>query len=188
MISLKEKYRKEVIPTMMEKFGYKNRMAVPKIEKVVVNIGFGRVVAEKTSKERKKFSEAILDDISLIVGQRPVLTKARKSISGFKTRQGMPIGAKVVLRRKRMYDFLERLISITLPRSRDFGGIKASAFDKGGNLTLGIKEHISFPEILLEKSKQIFSLEMTVVTTAREQDKGLKLLKLMGFPIKVESK
>ena len=188
MISLKEKYRKEVILAMMEKFGYKNRMAVPKIEKVVVNIGFGRIVSGKTSKERQKFSEAILGDISLIVGQQPVLTKARKSISGFKTRQGMPIGAKVILRRKRMYDFLERLIGITLPRSREFSGIKASAFDKEGNVTLGIKEHISFPEILPEKSKQIFSLEITVVTTARKQDRGLELLKLMGFPIKTESK
>ena len=120
MISLKEKYRKEVIPAMMEKFEYKNRMAVPKIEKVVVNIGFGRVVVEKTSKERKKFSEAILDDISLIVGQRPVLTKARKSISGFKTRQGMPIGAKVVLRRKRMSGFisLQKLFSNSINASK----------------------------------------------------------------------
>jgi large subunit ribosomal protein L5 len=145
MLHLKDKYNKEVIPKMMEKFGYKNAMVVPKIEKVVVNTGFGRLISGKTSQEQKKIFNSILGDLSLIVGQKIVLTKARKSISGFKVREGMPVGAKVTLRKKRMNDFLERLIHIVLPRSRDFRGISQNSFDKEGNLTLAIKEHITFP-------------------------------------------
>jgi large subunit ribosomal protein L5 len=185
MIGLKEKYQKETIPFMKKKFGYKSYMAVPKIEKVVVNVGFGRMIAGKSSDETKKIINSIVNDLGLITGQKAVLTKARKSISGFKLRAGVPVGVKVTLRRKKMFDFLERLIHITLPRSRDFGGIKLSSFDKKGNLTLAIKEHISFPEILPEKTKQIFSLEITTVTNARNQERGIELLKSMGFPIKV---
>ncbi len=181
---LKEKYNTEVIPAMMEKFGYKTKMAVPKIEKVVVNVGFGKMVSGKTADERKKILDTISNDLALITGQRPVITKARKSISGFKIRRGSPVGASVTLRKRKMFDFLERLIHITLPRSRDFAGIKPSSFDKEGNLTIPIKEHISFPEILPEKAKRIFSLEVTVVTTARSKEEGLELLRLMGFPIK----
>ena len=184
MISLKEKYKKEVLSGMKEKFGYKSNMAVPKIEKVVINIGFGRIISGKTSDERKKIINSFLNDLTLITGQRPVLTKARKSISGFKIRSGVPIGIMVTMRRKRMYDFLERLIHITLPRSRDFSGIRQTSFDKGGNLTIAIKEHISFPEIMPEKVKQISSLEITIVTTAKEREQGLELLRLIGFPIK----
>jgi len=181
---LPEKYKREAIPQMMEKFGYKNIMAVPKIEKVVVNTGFGRLIADKTSQEQKKIFEAILEDFSLITGQRPVLTRAKKSISGFKIRQGLPIGAQVTLRGERMFDFLERLINIGLPRSRDFQGIDSKSFDKKGNLTIAIREHITFPEILIEKAKNIFGLEITVVTTAKKKEEGIELLKLLGFPIK----
>jgi len=184
MLRLKEKYQKEVIPAMMEKFGYRNEMAVPKIKKVVVNTGFGRLVAGKTSEEQKKLETAILEDLALISGQRPILKGAKKSISGFKIRKGMPVGAQVTLRGKRMQDFLERLIHIALPRSRDFRGIAASSFDKEGNLTVAIKEHIAFPEISPEKVKNIFGLEITVVTTAKSREEGIELLKLLGFPIK----
>jgi large subunit ribosomal protein L5 len=184
MISLKERYKKEAIPKMKEKFGLKNDWAVPKIEKAVINIGFGKMVAGKTSEERKKIIKAISDDLALISGQKSVLTKARKSISGFKIRKGLEVGIAVLLRKKRMFDFLERLVNITLPRSRDFSGIKSSSFDKSGNLTLSIKEHIAFPEISPEKIKSIFSLEITIVTTAKEKEQGIELLRLMGFPIK----
>ncbi len=183
MIRLQEKYKKEVIPAMMEKFGYKNIMAVPRVKKVVINTGFGRIVALKTSDEQKKIYTAILDDLSLISGQRPVLTKAKKSIAGFKIREGMAIGAMVTLRGKKMYDFIEKLINIALPRSRDFRGIDAKSFDKEGNLTLAIKEHIVFPEVSPEKAKTIFGLEITVVTNAKERDEGIELLRIMGFPI-----
>ena len=183
ILKLKEKYQKEVIPAMMEKFGYKNKMAAPKIEKVVINTGFGRLVAGKTSDEQKKIQDAIFEDLTLICGQRPVLTRAKKSISSFKIREGMPVGVKATLRGKKMNDFLERLIHIVLPRSRDFRGIAAESFDKERNLTIGIREHIAFPEISPEKAKNIFGLEITVVTTAKTHEEGLELLKLLGFPI-----
>jgi large subunit ribosomal protein L5 len=181
---LKEKYAKEVIPAMQEKFGYKSPMAVPKIEKVVINTGFGREISGKTSEEQKKIQDSILQDLSLISGQKPILTKAKKSISGFKIKKGQVIGAVVTLRKKKMFDFLERLIHIALPRVRDFRGIKVSSFDKRGNLTIGLPEHIVFPEILPEKAKNIFGLEITIVTTARKREEGLELLRLLGFPIK----
>ena len=184
MLRLRERFEKEVIPEMMKKLGYKNKMTVPNIEKVVINAGFGRLISEKTSEEQKKIYEAILNDLSLICGQKPILTRAKKSISGFKTRQGMPIGAMVVLRRKKMYDFLERFIHIGLPRSRDFRGIDPKSFDKEGNLTIGIKEHITFPEISPERAKNIFGFEITIVTTAKNREEGLELLKLLGFPLK----
>lgn len=184
MLKLRGKYNTEAVPKMMEKFGYKNKMDVSEIEKTIVNTGFGRLVAGKSSEEQKKICEAILNDLSLITGQRPILTKAKKSISGFKTKMGLPIGAMVTLRGKRMYDFLERLIYIALPRSRDFQGIDAKSIDKGGNLTIGVKEHISFPEILPERAKNIFGLEITVVTNAKSREEGIELLRLMGFPIK----
>lgn len=184
MLRLSEKYIKEAIPQMMEKFGYKNRMAVPKIEKAIINIGFGKLISGKTAEEQKKIRETISEDLKLISGQKPILRKAKESISVFKTRKGLPIGMMVTLRRKRMYDFLERLIHIALPRSRDFQGIDPKSFDKKGNLTVGLKEQISFPEILPEKARNIFGLEITVVVTARSQREGIELLKLIGFPIK----
>ncbi len=184
IIKLKEKYIKEVIPAMMEKFGYKNRMAVPKIQKVVINTGFGRMIVGKTSEEQKKIYKLVLDDLSLICAQKPVLTKAKKSISGFKTRQGMSIGAKITLRGRKMYDFLERVIHIAIPRFRDFRGIDLKSFDKQGNLTIAVKEHIVFPEVSSEKAKNIFGFEITVVTTAKNREQNIELLRLLGFPIK----
>lgn len=181
---LQEKYKKEIAPEIMKKYGYKNIMAVPKIEKAVINSGFGRQVVGKTNDEQKKIAAAIADDLATICGQRPVLTKAKKAISTFKTRQGMVIGAAATLRGKKMYDFIERFIAIALPRSRDFRGIDSKAFDKKGNLTYGIKEHIIFPEISPEKSKSIFGFEVTIATTAKTKEEGINLLKAMGFPIK----
>lgn len=180
---LAEKYNTEAVPEMMKKFGYSNKMAVPKIEKVIVNTGFGREVASKTSEEQKKFIDFILQELGLICGLRAVKTLAKKSIASFKIRQGMPIGAKVTLRGKKMTDFLERLIHLALPRTRDFKGIDQKSLDKNGNLTLAIKEHIAFPEILPEKAKNIFGLEITIVTTTKSREEALELFKLLGFPI-----
>jgi large subunit ribosomal protein L5 len=183
--SLQLKYQKEVIPKMKEKFGYPNSMAVPKIDKVVINVGFGRQVAsEASSEERKKIQNFVLQDLTMIAGQKLVLTKAKKSIAAFKIREGLPIGAMCTLRKRKMYDFLERLISIGLPRSRDFKGIEEKAIDKSGNLTIGIKEHIVFPEVSPEKAKQIFGFQVVIATTAKKREEGIELLKLMGFPIK----
>ena len=183
-MNLKEKYTKEAVPKMMEKFGYKNKMAVPKIDKVVVNTSFGRLISGKSSDEQKKIHKSILDDLSTICGQRLVLTKAKKSIAGFKIRDGMAVGAMVTLRGRKMNDFLERLIHIDLPRTRDFRGIELKSFDKSGNLTIAVKEHIIFPEILPEQAKIIFGFEITVATTAKIREQGIELLRLMGFPIK----
>jgi len=175
---LQEKYRKTVIPVMQKTFGIENIMAVPKIEKVVVNTGIGRLVKEEKTAIR------IAKELTLIVGQKPVFKKAKKSISGFKLREGVNVGIAVTLRGKRMYDFLDRLIAIALPRSKDFRGIDAKNFDKMGNLNFGIKESSIFPEINYENVKDIFGLEVTVVTTAKNREKGVELLRQMGFPIK----
>lgn len=184
MLRLSEKYNMEVVPEMMKRFGYKNKMAVPRIKKAIVNTGFGRLISGKTSEEQKKIQEFILGELVLICGQKPVLKRAKKSISSFKTRKGMPVGAAVTLRGKKMTDFLERLIHIAIPRTRDFRGIDPKSFDEKGNLTVGIKEHISFPEISPERAKSIFGLEITIVTNARTKKEGIELLKLLGFPIK----
>lgn len=184
MLKLKDKYQKEAVPEMMKKFGYKSNMAVPKIKKAVINTGFGKDAVGKSGEEQKKFQEAILDQLSLIAGQRAVLTRAKKAISSFKIREGMGIGAMVTLRGQRMYDFLERVINVVLPRSRDFRGIDSNSMDRQGNLTIAMKEYIAFPEVLAEKAKQIFGLEITVVTNARNRQESLELLKLLGFPIK----
>jgi large subunit ribosomal protein L5 len=178
MSRLLEKYRKTVVPAMQKDFGIENVMAVPKIEKVIVNIGVGRIAKEDKTVER------IAKDLAMITGQKPVYRKAKKSISGFKLRQGMNVGISVTLRGKRMYDFLDRLISIALPRSRDFRGIESKNFDKMGNLNFGIKESSIFAEINYENVKDIFGLEVTVVTTTKNRERGIELLKQMGFPIK----
>lgn len=178
MTRLQEKYRKIVIPALQKSFVIENVMAVPKIEKVVVNTGVGRIVKEDKTIER------IVKDLTKIIGQKPVYRKAKKSISGFKLRQGVNVGISATLRGKRMYDFLDRLISIALPRSKDFRGIDAKNFDKMGNLNFGIKESSIFPEISYENVKDIFGLEVTVVTTAKNREKGIELLKQLGFPIK----
>jgi large subunit ribosomal protein L5 len=178
MPRLQEKYRKTVSPAMQKAFGIDNVMAVPKIEKVVINTGVGKFVKEEKTIER------IAKELSMITGQKTVYRKAKKSISGFKLRQGVNVGISVTLRGKRMYDFLDRLISIALPRSRDFRGIDSKNFDKMGNLNFGIKESSIFPEINYENIKDIFGLEITVVTTAKNRERGVELLKQLGFPIK----
>lgn len=175
--SLQEKYRKYVVPAMREKFGYANILSVPKIEKVVVNAGVGRIRDEKQNEEIKRF-------LSLITGQKPSPRPAKKAIASFKTRRGLVIGYQVTLRGLRMYDFISRLINIALPRTRDFRGIGETSFDARGNLTIGVKEHIVFPEVLGEDYKFLFGFEITVATSAHRREEGIELLKLMGFPIK----
>jgi large subunit ribosomal protein L5 len=179
---LAEKYKKEALPKMKEKFGYKNVMAVPKIVKVTINTGFGRQIVLKGADERKKFTEGIMEDISQICGQKPVLTVAKKSIASFKVREGMIMGCKVTLRGKKMYDFLDRLVNLTLPRTRDFKGIPLKSVDQNGNLSLAIREHIVFPEVSPDKIKSIFGLEVTATTTAKNHEQGLELFRLLGFP------
>ncbi len=173
------KYWKEVTPAMRAKFGYKSIMAVPKIIKVTLNVGLSRAAKEP------KFTERVEADLAKISGQKPARRKAKKSISGFKTRRGMPVGMMVTLRGRRMYDFIDRLISIALPRSRDFRGLDLKTFDKRGNLSIGVREHSIFPEVIYESLKDIFSLEVTVTTNAQAAKEGIELLRLMGFPIKV---
>jgi len=175
---LHEKYVTQVVPVMMEKWGFKNVMAVPKIDKVILNIGLGDV-----KDDTKKFQGAV-EEIGLITGQKPVITKAKKSISNFKLRQGQRIGAKVTLRGQRMYEFLDKLISVALPRVRDFRGISTSSFDKNGNYALGIKEQLVFPEISYEKVDKVRGFDICIVTTAKNQADALVLLKEMGFPFR----
>jgi large subunit ribosomal protein L5 len=186
MTGLKEQYNKKAVPAMKEKFGLKNVMALPKIEKIVVSTGFGKIITPKTSDEQKKTVVSISEGLAMITGQKPVITKAKKSISTFKLREGMPIGAKVVLRGKKMYDFLERVLAIAIPRVRDFRGLDPKGFDKAGNFTMGFKEHTIFPEISPEKTKIVFGFEVTIVTKAGNKEKGMELLKLLGFPFKKE--
>ncbi|MBU3934617.1 50S ribosomal protein L5 [Patescibacteria group bacterium] len=187
-MSLKEKYQKEVVPQMMEKFGYKNVMAVPRIKKIVLNSCFGKEVVNKTGQEREKISQNVCQDLIAISGQKPKIVKAKKSVSGFKLRSGIVIAATVNLRKNKMYDFLERLIYLTLPRLRDFRGINKKSIDERGNLTIGFKESIAFPEIVAEKEKTIFGLEITITTNAKSKEEGLRLFELMGFPLKKEDK
>jgi len=175
---LLEKYRKEVVPAMQKEFGIKNVMAVPKVKKVVINSGIGGILKDGKAIER------VEKDLATLAGQKPVPREAKKSIAGFKVREGMTIAYSVTLRGKRMYDFMDRLISIALPRSKDFRGIDPKNFDGDGNLNMGLKEHSIFPEIHYESLKDIFGLQVTVSTTAKNREKGMKLLKLMGFPIK----
>lgn len=177
-ITLQEKYKKKVIPAMQEKFSYKNSMAVPKIIKVVVNCGVGRFREQKEQEEIQKF-------LALITGQKPSPRPAKQAIAAFKTRKGLIIGYQVTLRGRRMYDFLSRVIDVALPRTRDFKGIEIGSFDPRGNLTIGIKEHIVFPEIIGEDYRFLFGFEITVVTSAKKREEGIVLLRLMGFPIQV---
>ncbi len=184
MLKLKEKYYTEVIPKMKEKFGYKSNLAVPAIQKVTVNTGFGRLVAGKTKQEIEKACAEIVNDLATITGQKSVLTNAKHSIASFKLRKGMPVGAKATLRGEKMYGLLERLICIALPRTRDFSGISPDAVDKAGNLTIGIREHISFPEVSAEKASKIFGLEIVISTSAKSKEEGLELFRLLGFPLR----
>jgi len=181
---LKERYKKIVIPKMREKFRYRNNLVVPRIMKVVINTGVGKILSNIDSSRKEVVTEGISYELALICGQKPIFTKAKKAISGFKTRKGSVVGAKVVLRKNRAYEFLDRLINIVLPRSRDFRGIPLRAIDKGGNLTIGIKEHMVFPEIQPEKSKAPFGLEVIIVINAKNREEAIEFFKLMGFPLR----
>lgn len=163
---------------MREKFGYRNDLAVPKILKVTLNSGLGKY------RQDQKATEEIANNLTMLAGQRAVFTQAKKAISSFKTRQGQVIGAKVTLRAARMYDFLDRLVSLALPRSRDFRGLEAESVDEHGNLNLGVREHIIFPEISHEHVKTIFGLEVSITTNAKNRKEGLELFRLLGFPMK----
>ncbi|MDR3592072.1 MAG: 50S ribosomal protein L5 [Negativicutes bacterium] len=176
MARLKDKYMNEVAPAMMEKFGYKNVMQIPKVEKVVVNMGVGEAVANP------KVLDAAVNDLMAIVGQRPIITKAKKSIAAFKIRAGMAIGTKVTLRGERMYQFLDKLVNVALPRVRDFRGVSPSSFDGRGNYTMGIKEQLIFPEIEYDKIDKIRGMDIIIVTTAKSDEEARELLKLMGMP------
>ncbi|MDL1963639.1 MAG: 50S ribosomal protein L5 [Deltaproteobacteria bacterium] len=178
MSQLKHYYEKEIIPKLMETFKYRNVMEVPKLEKVVLNIGLGEAI------HNIKLLDSAAEDMKLISGQQPVVTRAKRSIAAFKLREGMPIGCMVTLRHIRMYDFYSRTVNIALPRVRDFKGVSAKAFDGHGNYTLGIKEHIIFPEIEYDKIDRIKGLNITVVTTAKNDREGKELLKLLGMPFK----
>lgn len=178
MLKLHDKYKKEAIPCLKERFGYKNVMACPKLKKVIINSGIGRISKEES------ITDNIQKDLALITGQRPVKILAKKSIASFKIRKGMPSGIKVTLRGGKMYDFLDRLIHIALPRSRDFRGLSNKNIDASGNLNIGIKEHIIFPEVSSDDVKNIFSFEVSVVTTAKNREEAVELLRLLGFPLK----
>lgn len=176
MARLKDKYVSEIVPAMEKKFNYKNVMQVPKLEKVVINAGLGDV-----KDDAKKFQAAV-EEIALITGQAPVVTKAKKSVANFKVREGMNIGAKVTLRGERMYEFVDKLLNIALPRVRDFHGVSANAFDGRGNYALGIKEQLIFPEIEYDKIDKVRGMDIIFVTTANTDEEARELLGLMGMP------
>jgi len=173
-----EQYEKEVVPALMRKFKYKNVMQVPKMAKIVVNVGLGEAI------QNIKALDAASNDIALIAGQKPVITKASKSIASFKLRKGMPIGCMVTLRRERMYEFYQKLVTIVLPRVRDFRGVSPKSFDGRGNYTLGLKEQIIFPEIEYDKVDRVRGMNITVTTTAGTDEEAFELLKLMGMPFR----
>ena len=176
MSRLKEKYQNEIVDALMKKFGYKNIMEVPKLDKVVINMGVGE------AKENAKLLEAAVKDMETITGQKAVLTRAKNSVANFKIREGMPIGCKVTLRGEKMYEFVDRLINLSLPRVRDFRGVNPNAFDGRGNYALGIKEQLIFPEIEYDKIEKIHGMNIIIVTTAKTDEEARALLKLMGMP------
>lgn len=178
----KEKYDKEVVPALKEKFQYKNIMQVPKLTKISINKGIGAAVSDK------KLVDIGVEELTTITGQKAVSTIAKKSVSNFKLREGMPIGARVTLRGEKMYEFLDRLVTIALPRVRDFRGINAKGFDGRGNYTLGIKEQIIFPEISIDKIKAISGMDITFVTTAQTDEESYELLKAFGMPFVTDKK
>src|ERR1043165_1200477 len=173
---LRKDYNERIVPAMTEKFGYKNRMEVPRLEKIVLNMGVGEATQDK------KRVETAASEMELIAGQKPVITKAKKSIAQFKLREGMPIGVKVTLRRERMYEFLDRFITIALPRVRDFRGLNPKSFDGRGNYACGIKEQIVFPEINYDRIDKVRGMDVIVTTTAKTDDEARELLRLFGFP------
>ena len=175
---LKEKYQQEVVPDLLKEFNYKNPMQVPGVHKVVVNIGMGEVI------QNAKAMDAAVADLATITGQRPVITRAKRSVAAFKLREGMQIGCMVTLRGDHMYQFLDKLMNVALPRIRDFQGVSAEAFDGRGNYTLGLREQLVFPEIDYDKVDKVRGMEVSIVTTARTDEEGRRLLKLMGMPFK----
>ncbi|MBA2735669.1 MAG: 50S ribosomal protein L5 [Pyrinomonadaceae bacterium] len=178
MARLKDKYKKEIAPAIAKEFGIENPMAIPRIEKVVVNMGMGEAIANA------KVLDTAVEELKAVTGQKPVVTKAKKSIAAFKLRQGMNIGAMVTLRGDRMYEFLDRLISVALPRVRDFRGISAKAFDGRGNYTLGVREQLIFPEIDFNKVDKTRGMNISIVTTAKTDEQARSLLKAMGMPFR----
>jgi large subunit ribosomal protein L5 len=178
MSRLRELYQNELTSALTKEFDYKSPMEVPRLEKVVLNMGLGEAI------QNIKVLDAAVEELALIAGQRPVVTRARKSIASFKLREGMPIGCMVTLRRQRMYDFFDKLVNVALPRVRDFRGLSDKSFDGRGNYTVGIKEHIIFPEINYDKIDKIKGLNITIVTSAKNDEQGKALLKMMGMPFK----
>ncbi|NLJ90593.1 MAG: 50S ribosomal protein L5 [Clostridiales bacterium] len=178
MNRLQEVYKNEIIPSMMKKFEYKNELQVPKFDKIVINMGVGE------AKENAKVLDSAVKDLEIISGQKPVITKAKKSVANFKLREGMPIGCKVTLRGERMYDFLDRLINLALPRVRDFRGVNPDAFDGRGNYALGIKEQLIFPEIDYDKVDKVRGMDIIIVTTANTDEEARELLTLFGMPFR----
>jgi large subunit ribosomal protein L5 len=176
MTRLQEKYQKEVIPAMIEKFGYKNIMEVPKLEKIVINMGVGE------ARENQKVLESAISDLTLIAGQKPILTRAKKSVANFKIRENMPLGCKVTLRKAQMFEFADKLMSIALPRVRDFRGVSSKAFDGRGNYSLGIKEQLIFPEIEYDKIDKVRGMDIIFVTTANTDEEARELLRFLGMP------
>lgn len=176
MTRLQEKYQKEVVPAMIEKFGYKNIMEVPKLEKIVINMGVGE------AKENQKVLESAVNDMTLIAGQKPVLTRAKKSVANFKIREDMALGCKVTLRKAKMFEFADKLMSIALPRVRDFRGVSSKAFDGRGNYSLGIKEQLIFPEIEYDKIDKVRGMDIIFVTSANTDEEARELLRFLGMP------
>jgi len=173
---LLEKYRSEIVPEMMKLFGYKNKMQVPKLEKIVLNVGMGEAAQDI------KFLESAQSELAMITGQKPVVTKAKKAIANFKIRRGLPIGCKVTLRRMRMYEFLDRMISVAIPRIRDFRGLKTESFDEGGNYSFGLTEQLIFPEVDVDKVTKVHGMDITIATTAKNDKEAFELLRLFGMP------
>lgn len=180
MVRLKEKFRNEVSPALMQKFGYKNVMEIPKLDKVVINMGLGEAI------QNPKAIDSAVADLTRISGQKPVVTRAKKSIAGFKLRENMAIGTKVTLRGDRMYQFVDKLLNVALPRVRDFRGVSPKSFDGRGNYTLGIKEQLIFPEIEYDKVEKLRGMDITFVTTAKTDEEARELLRLMGMPFRAQ--
>jgi large subunit ribosomal protein L5 len=178
MARLSETYHKDLKPALTKEFSYKSPMEVPQLKKIILNMGLGEAI------QNIKVLDTAMEELALIAGQRPIVTRARKSIASFKLREGMPIGCMVTLRRERMYDFFDKLVNVALPRVRDFRGLSDRSFDGRGNYTLGIKEHIIFPEIDYDKIDKIKGLNITIVTSAKTDEEGKSLLKMMGMPFR----
>jgi len=178
MTRMQEIYQKDVVPQLMKAFGYKNRMQVPRLEKITLNMGLGEAVSNV------KILDSAVEELSLIAGQKAVITKAKRSIAAFKLREGMPIGVTVTLRRARMMEFFDKLVNVALPRVRDFRGISGKAFDGRGNYSLGIREQIIFPEVNLDKIDKVKGMNISIVTTAKTDEQGKELLRLLGMPFR----